>query len=112
MEKKYTPGPWVFQLQEIKGKTEANYYEILSKDGFHNGAPNQTESTSGFGLSGYVNESDAKLIAAAPELLEALQEIMRFQTSLEIVMGNGLQSPENFWKALDQAKLVIKKATE
>ena len=54
--------------------------------------------------------ADAALISAAPDLFEALQEILRFNNELKTVMGKSLASPRNFLKALEQGKLAINKA--
>jgi hypothetical protein len=65
---KHTPGPWVaFQRDKEKG---TNYYRIL----LHN-HPDQQGVYGQDSLCGYCGEANARLIAAAPELLEALKEI-------------------------------------
>lgn len=59
---KHTPGPWFFE-------SSGEAYEIFICD--ENG--DVVDSVAGE----VVNEEDARLIAAAPELLEALQEVER-----------------------------------
>lgn len=75
---KHTAGPWVAELQVLtkgykhrKKYTTPNYYRISAGDGFFD-----NRNPNGFGITGYVSEADAKLIAAAPELLEACKRYM------------------------------------
>lgn len=74
MEFKGTPGPW-----EITDYVESNrytasetYHHIGAGKWFHDDCSN-----TGFGLSGYMSIHDARLIAAAPDLLEALIELRK-----------------------------------
>ena len=60
----HTPGPWQQHAPRIDGKIDQTYREITAWNGFH---------PEGFGLSGFMSEADARLIACAPELLEALR---------------------------------------
>ncbi len=77
MEFKGTPGPW-----EITDYVESNRY-TASETYHHIGAGkwfHDDYSNTGFGLSGYMSIHDAKLIAAAPDLLEALIELRKLVT--------------------------------
>ncbi len=65
----HTPGPWQQHAPRIDGKIDQTYREITAWNGFH---------PEGFGLSGFMSEADARLIAAAPEMLEALDKIACF----------------------------------
>jgi len=70
MEKKHTPGPWK-----------------LSVDGCNaeNNRANVVEGANGsLIVYGNANDSDARLIAAAPDLLEALQELWDIHKGYEI----------------------------
>ncbi len=58
---KHTPAPWVFEKGQVGNKSDANL-PIL---------PVATIET--YALSGDSAEANARLIAAAPELLEALE---------------------------------------
>lgn len=66
----HTPGPWkhdtTFHLYE-----KDRYNSVIAGNGFEDGDNNYH----GFTLNGIMTDADAKLIAAAPELLEALEEL-------------------------------------
>ena len=93
MENKHTPGPW-FWHYGIDGDTKM---DVLTSS---------TSKVCDFGdcetyypIEGTPpNEADAKLIAAAPELLEALIEVVAIS--------------DRKHDAWDKAKAAIKKATE
>ncbi|HDS6401459.1 TPA: hypothetical protein QHX37_002429 [Morganella morganii subsp. morganii] len=77
MEFKGTPGPW-----EVTDDVESNrhtasdtYHHIGAGEWFHDDFSN-----TGFGISGYMSIHDAKLIAAAPDLLKALIELRKLVT--------------------------------
>lgn len=59
----YTPGPWVVKGQSIKAIDHSLYFSIAS-------AKSTKLTTEG-------NLANARLIAAAPDLLDALQRVMR-----------------------------------
>jgi len=114
-EVKHTPGPWV--ISELNDAIDGEENIMIEHEGF------PLCEVRGTNDMPWIDEDDistinsevianAKLIAAAPDLLSALWEIMRFHSSMETVMGNALQSPENFLNALEQAREALKKATE
>ena len=91
MKTKHTPGPWLLVEQG-----DANEYAVLT--------PDKKEWVIAFRLNPgrpiYAQEkANAKLIAAAPELLEALQNIENDDNRI----------PAKIWEMRNQA---IKKATE
>ena len=60
---KHTPGPWRYKPHRV----DCNYMLITCSD----------DPQEGDNLRGYCGEANARLIAAAPELLEALQVIVK-----------------------------------
>lgn len=68
---KHTPGPWVVDIGSYIGCTDEHYHSITAGCGYHVG--NQDD---GFELSGCMSAANAHLIAAAPELLEALSDAL------------------------------------
>jgi len=69
----HTPGPWrIVRAVDFTGDTESQYNPILSIDAANG-------KTVYFTDSGYFkpHEADARLIAAAPELLAALEMAMK-----------------------------------
>ncbi|MDM8751797.1 hypothetical protein [Morganella morganii] len=74
MELKNTPAPWAI-LDDIKCNhptASETYHHIGAGKWFHD-----DYSNTGFGLSGYMSIHDARLITAAPDLLEALIELRK-----------------------------------
>ena len=70
MNAKYTPGPWVAFIPKLKGTSDidesGNSYWNIEPESFRDGKEYLQ-------LSGWMSEENARLIAAAPELLEALR---------------------------------------
>jgi len=80
---KHTPGPWEHNdYQIIETKTE----KVIANCTYGSGNPN--------------NANDARLIAAAPELLEALQKLIKLS---DMLIGKS--------DVIDEAKSVVFKAT-
>ncbi|OBU11732.1 hypothetical protein [Morganella psychrotolerans] len=74
MELKNTPAPWAI-LDDIEcnhSTASETYHHIGAGKWFHD-----DYSNTGFGLSGYMSIHDARLITAAPDLLEALIELRK-----------------------------------
>lgn len=74
----HTPGPWRIEFPEISGRCPTlhdgtPYIEISGGCGYPGGAD------PGFQTTAYLSEADARLIAAAPELLEALNGMLDAQ---------------------------------
>ena len=93
---KHTPGPWRF--------TPRNNWNEWSKPIVQRG------EQGGFcveGLSTEAEDADARLIAAAPELLEALQ--IGYAETMDYIDRNKLGGENNHWLVL--ARAAIAKAT-
>jgi hypothetical protein len=65
MNAKHTPGPWRIDEDE--------YGHRLFCDEYHGVCAGKGFFPEGFRITGYMSHADARLIAAAPELLEALR---------------------------------------
>jgi hypothetical protein len=94
MERKYTPGNWKvgkYGSTVVSDKIPENY---IGESGH-----GDIEYYGGFLIGESISNQDAKLIAAAPDLLEALISIENDDNHI----------PETIWKMRNNA---IKKATE
>lgn len=69
---KFTPGPWRIDDGSIY-KEHDDYHGIDAAQGYF--SFNHGDEDTGFSLSGYLSIHNARLIAASPELYEALREI-------------------------------------
>lgn len=104
----YTPGPWDYKLLEltdgvnedgqyINPHTITDYYTIVAGEGFWR----QDENSLGFGLTGYMSEANARLIAAAPDMLEALHQVIRHG----LIEQEGYESTLKLvWDAISKAR--------
>ena len=95
MNTSHTPGPWFIEQRHYDGRTHC---WITASDG-HGWAGNRYMS-----VSGCIDKHDARLIAAAPELLEALCKLV------EIEDGTGM-SVIGWTEAMETARVAIAKAT-
>jgi len=86
-ETKFTPGPWRF---EVDGDT--NYAKIFCSSNPHDGD----------NLRGYCGKHNAHLIAAAPELYEALQRLIT--SGLDPYTHNMIMSDPSHYVNLALAK--------
>ena len=94
MESKHTPGPW-----------------CISRDGTPDYAPQYTvydEEPGDRVATAFVSEANAALIAAAPELLEALEEA---HNALELFASDESQSGQIAVFAVMKARAAIAKAS-
>lgn len=66
---KHTPGPWVLNGNSGKQVVVVGDNEIIAPNGSWNHSDEQ-------------DFADARLIAAAPELLEALEAVLRFDANM------------------------------
>lgn len=82
MEKKYTKGPWSWKVQVgYSGDKEYRLSPILN-----------TDTTEGTPWGDRVDRANAHLIAAAPDLLEALEGMIdAYKRPYEVLCCNGLE---------------------
>ena len=102
MKTTHTPGPWLLVEQG-----DANEYAVLT--------PDKKEWVIAFrlnpGLPIYAQEkANAKLIAAAPELLQAC--ISAMQDTIMLLNETAEFTPENLESTIEVLSNAIKKATE
>lgn len=102
METKHTKVEWRQFEPFIGGRKEKCYRRITAGSGCYD----KKNPNAGFELTGYISEENTKLIAAAPELLEALVRIKALYMNYQI--GEYLEPYKNAWQEVDSA---IKKAT-
>lgn len=71
MSAAWTKGPWRLDDETAHaGLIEGDYHFVDAGDGFHGGGDH------GFGLCGLMSVGDARLVAAAPDLAEALEALL------------------------------------
>lgn len=92
-ETKHTEGPWRLDGPEYEGVASDDYHLIDAGRGYH---------PYGFGLSGCMSLADARLIAAAPDMLDAL---LRLRLDARPTNWKDGDDPEltAAWRALDDA---------
>jgi len=93
----HTKGPWEVSDDRHKGLADTTYHFIRAGDGIC------ADSYKGFEIAGCMSAEDARLIAAAPEMLEALK--------LAMEIGDGC-SRGFLGKVQTQIQAAISKATE
>ena len=76
MKTQHTPGPWNVlhvETRELKTDHFVHQFQVIT--------PNTVEHDNGIG------QATARLIAAAPELLEALEEAKLYISEVETILG-------------------------
>lgn len=113
MTTKFTPGPWEIEryecradAEDVKARQAKKIWEIFWKFPTAIG-PLMANEHHWAGMYLDVEEADARLIAAAPDLLEALQNIAEYwnQDQNEAAMADAC------WHAIHTARAAIAKAT-
>jgi hypothetical protein len=98
MSETHTPGPWV-------ATARTNAHIDIDAPGQHGYGATKVAST-----SLYKHEANARLIAAAPDLLEALKAILPFIPNTSASEGGASKYSENV-RAADKVRAAIAKAT-
>lgn len=94
----HTPGPWHAHEPASVAEPDHTYWHIYAGCGFYDDSEG---ARLGFNLSGYIREADAKLVAAAPELLEALKVVNTFAKAT--IARLGLTDTNGICEAADAA---------
>jgi hypothetical protein len=89
----HTPGPWRYKPHSV----DSNYMLIFCS----------ADPSEGDNLRGYCGEANARLIAAAPDLLEALQSMCEYTAELNPSQGFDGHDAD----AVNKARAAIAKAT-
>lgn len=93
---KHTPAPWVFSDNSANWKTNPYSITCRGKSGVHSTTIANIPARASF--ADVERRANAMLIAAAPELLEALEEIIR--------------GVPDTWDGVQKAKTALAKAKE
>lgn len=100
MSSKHTPGPWTIEL--------SGYGSIICKDG----KSMAVAWPEGLGGPSFPHEANARLIAAAPELLEALLEAVECgMVPISSVKDGGASTHSRQVRCADMIRAAIAKAT-
>lgn len=115
----YTPGPWHWVDPETDEPKAGGYASLRTVEEF---GENKTEVRDGKSYTSFalpkwildaeeVSPEDAHLIAAAPELLEALVALRATVADVLMVSG-GTPQHDAMWDAARESGVAIRKATE
>jgi hypothetical protein len=103
---KHTPGPWKVRERIVNGKLVDCFVQAPSFQGFAYGSEILGDDEYSHDNDRSRKLADARLIAAAPELLEALHKIV---TELSQHRDHGLKGDPTFY-AINTARAAIAKA--
>ena len=96
---KHTAGPWIVRYTARTDGIDTQRYDVVH---YRNEYPHN-ETTDEFICSNVKGEANARLIAAAPELLDALTTLVRRADNGDTIEGG--------WYEVEKARAVIIKAT-
>ena len=96
---KYVKGPWILDDGSHDDLVDAEYHFIDAGSGCI------ATDDPGFGIAGCMSIHDARLMAAAPDLLEALQDLIGW------VPSSSHWHTDAPMKTLERARAAIAKAT-
>jgi hypothetical protein len=81
MEAKHTPGPWTYEVEKVSGPSLATKTYVFA----HGDVIGQAYETYNAGNA----QANARLIAAAPELLEALRKAEPYVRAASVLIHVG-----------------------
>lgn len=97
--REFTPGPWTVKFHPFNDGTP--YFRISA------GVPYTNHEDMGFSLAAIMREPDARLIAAAPEMYEALELLLSLPIALEelkhLHRGVGTKTANRAWLLAESA---------
>lgn len=93
---KHTKGPWEVDSESYLGDKDEHYHSITAGCGYH-----VTGDDDGFEISGCMSTANARLIASAPCLLDALEALLAVADQYDLPLSD----PERI-----SARLAIAKA--
>lgn len=105
LAREVTQAPWTLDAPDGAHVVSEDYHVIRAGCGFLAEAKDQREP--GFRIAGHMTEADARLITAAPVLLEALRQIRATQPTDEKSVAV-LKAEVAFYKKLWQQSRVVK----
>jgi hypothetical protein len=118
MTTKHTPGPWVWAedhptnaCANVRAKTEKGWDEDIATLYGSEDVPKPSEPGEPWG-DHPIRRANARLIAAAPDLLEALNDALAVMTA-DTVGTIHMDDPDwyrQLWAAVDKARAAIAKA--
>ncbi len=108
MSAQHTPGPWLHKHRQ--GTDDMHRTEVYSKEYGGIATCAWTPENLGRGVTGTYREANARLIAAAPDLLNALCELVRVCENCDVEPYNSNAPTENeYQSAMDAAEVAILK---
>lgn len=88
----HTPAPWKQSAPKIDGVADEIYRQIVAGCGYFPDEHEDEPGSTGFKLTGFIKPADARLIAAAPDMYAALNDVhacFDVQTMDEILRRDG-----------------------
>ena len=113
MSHSFTPGPWFSDRRgNIWRRPLSDLYENGGRMAGDKPLAFVAAGWAGKGVTGYPVEDNARLIAAAPDLLEALQEMVAGDAeAIEDAKRLGVPFPDEMLAAYHKARAAIARAT-
>ena len=107
---RHTPGPWACRYTARQDGNGGGYRWTIHNAMASDLGDGQAIATIGYGTA-ETKEANARLIAAAPDLLEVAHQAKRLMLEIEANMDNGLPDDSEERELFDNARAAIAKAT-